>query len=247
MKIIIYTISILCLLSSCAKEKIMYYEGPDAISIYIGRYDSDSVIYSFLTKLPEVVQDTVKLRVRIQGAATAVDRRINLVATDGTTAVENRDYILSEITFPAGATEILYPVVLLRSPNIREESKRLYVKIDPNNFFMEGALGLEIGNTLSIPYFKIIFNDNLSEPIWWGYLAFEIGSFSVTKLQFIISVYGEDYNFEGLFFPIVYEGITYMSPTPEVGNLPLRLRTALMKYELANGPLIDEFGNRITF
>lgn len=232
-KIFILSIILLWLIG-CTKDDIMFFEGKDAMSIYIGQYEADSTVYSFAYSLPDVTKDTVFVKIRVQGAASAVDRTVEMTVADGTTAVVGQDYILPEFTLPAGSVEALYPVVLLRHTSQKGETKTLLVAIKSNADFEVGALGQEIGNSYSIAYYKIRFNDFLSMPAYWSAIQSYVGAFSVVKLQFMFSVYGSDKDFGSL-------------TTGERLNMRLRLRTALAEYEAVNGPLMDENDQRVTF
>lgn len=218
----------------CRKDEIMSFTGRDAMSLYVNNYEADSLIYSFSYSLPSVSQDTVFLKLRLQGRPSEQDRTVSLMAKDSTDAQEGIDFILPEAVLPAGEVEILYPVVLLRSDNLKKETKSLYVTVKPNDFFELGALGQEVGGSYSIPRYVIRFNDFLSKPAYWDSMQSILGVFSVVKLQFMFSV---------------YEGVTDFSTlsTAETLNLRLRLRSALADYEAANGPLLDENGIRVTF
>ncbi|GGH06652.1 hypothetical protein GCM10011418_03470 [Sphingobacterium alkalisoli] len=217
------------------------------MALYVNEFEADSTIYSFANKLPDIASDTVYVKIRLQGPAADYSRSIQLQATSGTTAIDGVEYELPVYEFPAGATEARYPVVLLRGAALKEATKYLYVAIKPNDHFQKAAIGQEIGKTYSIESYKIRFNDFLSEPSWWSTLESYLGEFSVVKLQFVYSVYGNDYDFEGLYYPVDYYGTIYWTYDDEVNNMPLRLRTALRKYEEDNGPLLDENGNRLTF
>lgn len=236
MRNFVYVLLSLAMLMSCAKDEIMLFEGQDAMSIYVGQYEADSTVYSFAYSLPDLTKDTVFIKIRVQGAAKAVDRKVEMTAVAGSTAVEGQDYILPEFIFPADSVEALYPVVLLRSEALKSETKTLLVAIKANSDFESGALGQERGNSYSIASYKIRFNDYLVKPTYWNELElyYGIGAFSAVKLQFMLTVYGSNNDFGTL-------------STGEKLNMRLRLKAALTEYELENGPLMDENNQRITF
>ncbi|WP_437918076.1 DUF4843 domain-containing protein [Sphingobacterium sp. LRF_L2] len=220
---------------SCQKDDIMFYEGPDALSIYLASGEADSTIYSFGLELPEVLQDTVWIKVRAQGAAKDYDRVFELEPTDKTTAVQGEDFDLPQYTLYAGQIETKYPVILYRTAKLAEGDETIVVTIKPNDYFVEPALGQEIRGSNSVETFKIKFNDYLSEPAYWKeqYLDYYVGEFSIVRFQFMVYVYG----------------ITDFSVWSygESANAALNLRVALAKYEAENGPLYEENGNRLTF
>lgn len=232
----IYSILIsLFLFVSCKKDEIPYFQGKDAMTIYVNQYEADSTSYSFAYSLPEVKRDTVYVKVRTQGLPSTIDRNVELFATEGTTAIEGDDFILPVFILPAGEVEALYPVILLRSEILKEEVKKLLVSVKANSYFAKGGLGQEIGGTYSIPQFTINFSDFLSKPAYWSSIERFVGEYSATKLQFMMTV---------------YVGVTDFSTlsSGEKRNMTLRMRRALAEYEEINQkPLMDENNKPVTF
>jgi hypothetical protein len=232
-----FTLSIIILILcciSCKKDDIQFFEGKDAMSIYIGQYEPDSTLYSFATRSAGLKQDTVFVKVRIQGPARKVERVIELEPFQGTSAAEGTDYLLPKFILPADSIEARYPVILLRSERLKSESVVLNVAVKASEHFEKGAIGQEIKKTFSIPYYKIIFNDFLTKPSYWDNIEWAVGTFSVVKLQFMFRVYGSNKDFENI-------------STGELLNMRLRLRAAQAEYEAENGPLLDENGLHVTF
>ena len=232
-KIILYTL-FLILIASCKKDEIMFFEGKDAISIYIGQYEADSISYSFASRLPAVTRDTLFIKLRVQGPARATDRVVQLAPDSGTTAVSGIDYILPELVLPADSIQALYPVILLRNAQLQNRTQNLNVMVKASDKFEIGAVGEVINKSITIARYKIKFNDFISKPSYWSDIEWAIGEFSVTKLQFMFTVYGADTDFGNL-------------STGELLNMRLRLRTAQKEYEVVNGPLLDENGNQVIF
>ena len=221
-------------MSSCKKNEIMFFEGRDAMSLYVAQYEADSVFYSFASSLPSTLRDTVFVKIRTQGPARFTDRIIQLAPDSGTTAVLGEDYILPEFLFPAGSVVARYPVIVLRNSKLKEQTVFLNVMIKSSDVFEKGAIGQEINGSFSIARYKIKLNDYLAKPSYWDDMEWVVGEFSVTKLQFMFSIYGADAEFENF-------------ASGELLNMTLRLRAAQVEYEALNGPLIDENGNHVTF
>lgn len=219
---------------SCKKDEIMFFEGKDALSIYVDQYEPDSTSYSFASRLSSIIQDTIFLKVRIQGPARKSDRLFQLKADTGSTAIEGEDYILPEFNFPADSVMARYPVILLRNAKLKTKTMSLNVTVQASDMFEKGAVGKEINNTYSIQNYKIKFNDYLSKPSYWTNIERYVGEFSVVKLQFMFSVYSQDTEFGSL-------------STGELLNMRLRLRSAQKNYEAENGPLLDENGKQVIF
>ena len=241
MKYLLLLIGIL-LFASCKKDEIPFYSGEAGVSFYLTSNESDSLSYSFAYSFIEKQKDTVFLKVRILGAPADHPRKMTVVAANGTTARKGVDFDLPDFVIPAGAITALYPVIVYNTPEMKTKTFRLIAEIVGNQDFKPGATGEETGSvnenypgTISLLKIKIDINNQLTEPSYWDDVAWAFGSFSVTKFKFMIGVTGlTDFSYEA----IGDEG-SY--------NLPVKLTNALDAYELINGPLIDEFGQRVTF
>ena len=228
--------SLLCLTLACKKQDVATYSGENGISFYRGQYETDSLSYSFAFSITPKQKDTIFLKMRVQGPAVDHARTISVKAAEGTTARENVDYRLSDAKLPAGALTLMYPVVLLNSPEMLTNTYRLIVEVAPNKDFTTVALGSEItGETIALKSIKIDVSNRIVQPTYWTSIQGSFGTFSVAKFKFMIQVTGlTDFSDEAIGIDGFY-------------NLPVKLSNALVVYEAANGPLIDENGNRVTF
>lgn len=241
MKYLLLLIGIL-LFASCKKDEIPFYSGDAGLSFYLNANESDSLSYSFAYSVVEKQKDTVFLKVRILGAAADHPRKITLAAADGTTARKGVDFDLPEFVIPAGAITALYPVIVYNTPEMKTKTFRLVAEIVGSQDFKPGAIGEETGSvnenfpgTISLNKLKIDISNQLVKPHYWAYVEGAFGTFSVTKFKFMVKVTGmTDFSEEAIGDDGYY-------------NLPLKLSNALAAYELINGPLIDEFGQRVTF
>ncbi|MFT4093527.1 MAG: DUF4843 domain-containing protein [Niabella sp.] len=235
MKYISVIIIFLLLFSSCKKDEIKSYDGSEGISFYIGQYDADSLSYSFAFSFTPKTRDTVFIKMRVTGAAKDYDRTISVKAAAGSTAREGVDYILPEVALPADSLTINYPVIVLNSAEMTTQTFRLITEVVPNEDFEQGAIGQEVGLTYNVKNIKLDITNRIVEPSYWSSVASVFGTFSQTKFQFMVEVTGlTDFSFDAIGIDGYY-------------NLPVKLRNALAAYEAVNGPLIDEFGNRVTF
>lgn len=220
---------------ACKKDKVETYSGDNGIAFYRGEYEEDSLTYSFAFSLTQKQKDTVMLRMRILGPAATYDRKLKVHAVAGTNAREGKDYILPEFTVPAGAITVQYPVVLLNSPEMTTQNFRIVLEMSPNQDFVQGATGIEIGSTVSIKQYILNVSNQFVEPSYWSDVSGAFGSFSVTRFRFMMQVTGlTDFSYEAIGNDGYY-------------NLPVTLAVELAAYEAVNGPLIDERGNRVTF
>lgn len=227
--------SLLCLTLACKKQEVPTYTGAPGISFYIDKFEPDSLSYSFAFSVNPKLRDTVFLKMRAVGAAADHDRLIKVKAGVGTTARQGLDYELPEIMLPAGALTVRYPVVFLNSPEMLSTTFRLVVEVAKSKDLEPGATGTEIAESISLKEMKIDVSNQLLKPSYWADMESAFGDFSVVKFKFMIQVTGlTDFSYEALGLDGYY-------------NLPVKLRNALEQYELNNGPLMDEFGNPVTF
>lgn len=220
---------------SCGKDDLIDYEGGDGIAFYVGQYEIDSVSYSFAYSPVPISRDTVYLKMRVVGGAANHPRTIAVKAGVGTTARQGVDFILPEHILPAGALTVDYPVILLNSPEMEDTEFRLVAEVAESKDFTAGATGQEIGGTFNLPKMLVKITNRIVMPTYWPDVESAFGTFSAVKFRFMIQVTGlTDFSYEAI-------------GTSGVYNLPVRLQNALLEYEAANGPLIDENGNPVTF
>ena len=232
-----YLTAILLLMSliACSKQETMYYQGADRISFLLGQYELDSINYSFAFDPIPKEKDTLFLKMRIQGPAQNKDREVSVRAGQGTTAVLNEDFILPPFTVPAGAITIDYPLILINSEKMKEQSVRIVLEVAESADFLPGGTGQEVGGTYAVNSYKVWVSNKPDKPAYWDDIAYYFGEFSATKLRFMVSTLDiSDFSYESIGAYGLY-------------NYPVALRNALVKYEAANGPLIDEFNNPVTF
>lgn len=227
---------ILSALFACKKEKVEPYKGDDGIAFYATIYDPQSIAYSFAFNVKPVTRDTVFFKMRVSGRAADHPRTVAVKAVAGTTARAGIDYILPEVTLPAGQLTLDYPVIVLNSPEMVTNTYTLVAEIAENSDFSIGSLG----NVPASPYTEVNFkqvkveiSNKLVQPSYWSVGTF--GTFSITKFKFMIQVTGlTDFSPEAIGVDGQY-------------NLPIRLRNALAEYEALNGPLYDENNVRVVF
>jgi hypothetical protein len=107
------------------------------------------------------------------------------------------------------------------------------LRIIENEYFKPGYQNLEYGRLDRLSY-KFSLTDKLSKPeIWDSYWQSRFGDYSERKIVFLTQALPySNWNSGGLF--------------PQDSNqLIQKARIALYEYEKANGPMIDENGNRV--
>ncbi|MFD2556738.1 DUF4843 domain-containing protein [Sphingobacterium tabacisoli] len=240
MKYILVTISVLAILFSCQKDTLSTYQGKEAIALYVGEYEADSTVFSFVFSESLTGRDTFFLKLRLQGAPKSVDRKVQLEALNQSTAIENTDFVLPEVVLKADSSFLLYPVILLNTERIERQQLTLLVAVKENEFFSRAALGLSFGqvnNTMdkSLGTYKIHINNFYTEPHYWVDFQYygDVGEYSRVKFQFMQKVYE-------------IKDLSKLS-RGDLYNMGLRLRKALADYEAEHGFLIDENNNRVEF
>lgn len=214
------------LVSACTKEeRLMFKESP---SIYFSRDFTfpDSISYSFVVKPDTVQRDTVYLNVRITGTAMNTDRKFNLMIADSSTAVRGTHFDIGDPVIKAGEYAAKIPVYLLRTPDMKHKVFSIYFRIGASNDFQAG-----FNNNLN---YQVVVTDMLLKPSDWS--TFFYGAYSLVKHQFMVSRLGTTAITMGT-------GAQFS----EIMSILQKMRVELIKYENANGPLIDENGNRVTF
>lgn len=220
---------------SCKQTETMYYEGGEMISFYRGRYEPDSMSYTFAFHPIAKQKDTVYVKMRVQGTRQPKARLIKVIAAEGSTAKVGEDFLLPEVFLPADSLTINYPVVVFNTEKLKNTSLKLVLNVAPSSDFLPGANGREIAGTYAMTTYKIWFSNKAEKPAYWGDIEYYFGAFSSARLQFMIQTLGiTNFSDEAIG---AYGLYTY----------PVQLRKALAKYVAENGPLIDEFGEEVTF
>jgi len=223
---LITTVILYLIISACGKEeRLMYKESP---AIYFSRDFPlpDSVNYTFVVKPDTLLRDTVYLNIRITGLATDADRKFNLVIADSSTAIKGTHFDIGPAVVKAGQYAVKFPVYLFRTPDMKNKVFSVYFRIASSDDFAEGFAG-------NLKY-QIRVTDMLLKPSDWS--DFFYGAYSLTKHQFMVSRLGTTAITMGT-------GAQFS----EIMSILQKMRVELIRYENANGPLVDENGNRVTF
>lgn len=241
MKLSSYILSIstaLMLLTACKKaEELRYQEDP---RIYFSKFvvNADSTIYSFAVQPATKTFDTVRMTMRIMGSAVDHDREINLQVDDSSTGKRGYHFDLGPLVMPANAYQTTIPVILYRKQGLQDSMVNIYFTVVESKDFKPG-FDDKPGTTYKKTrlQYKVSFNDYLVKPSRWdASLASYLGDYSETKFRFIIQ-YTAKTTWESA-----------LDTTPGIMNFVVTtVKNALREYELANGPLLDENGNRVTF
>lgn len=227
-------------LTACKKEKTEVFNGKAGISFYyVASGGADSTNFSFANQIVQKSRDTIFVRMRVMGTAVNYDREIEVKALPATTAKEGVNFILPKIILPADSLNTTYPIVLINSEDLKTNTYHLEVAVAENKDFVQGVVGQANITTRNIPLYKINFNNQLIQPDYWKYIANYFGDYSNVKYRFMIDVCGfSDFKPDSIGGTLSYSDFL---------NYNVKLKNALKIYEDANGPLLDETGQQISF
>jgi hypothetical protein len=134
------------------------------------------------------------------------------------------------------------PVLVKRNVSQKNQEKRLRLEVIGSSDFQTGLPNTtpqnpRAGGTLQ---YLVKINDFLSKPANWDtQLTSYYGAYSQTKYALVIKTTGRsEFLFSGTADPVTFSQMLYFK---------IICKDALSVYELANGPLIDENGIRVTF
>ena len=228
------------LIASCTKDERLMYEQDPRVYFYkfprVSQTNPDSVLYTFGVKPVSQQTDTLYLTLRIMGSPENRDREVNLVALDSSTAKRGYHYEFGPLIIPANEFGATIPVYLFKQPGLKDSIVNLYLTIGESKDFKPGYTDKANSfHAFDRLHYKISFTDQLVKPSNWdGSLASAFGTYSKVKYQFMIASTGKVDWRTGVF-------------PADLNFLAAKVKAALLEYELANGPLIDESGNRVVF
>lgn len=226
------------MLFACSKPERLMYDEKEA-RIYFSKVIrtserfADSINYTFGVKSFDVLVDTVFLRVNLIGNAAKVDREINIIADDSSTAKRGYHYDFGKMVMPADSFSKEVYVLVYKRPGLKDSTLALYLTLGESKDFKLGYTDLPSTNyKRDRLHYKITITDQLLRPTSWKESTF--GTYSKVKFQFMIVSTGKtDWNVT--IFP------------SEENYLAQSVKGDLYAYEQANGPLIDETGARVVF
>lgn len=199
-----------------------------------------SGFYSFYF-FPGIEEHSFELpEIRLMGRPVDYDRRVNLVAGEGSTAVEGEHFVLEDIVLPANAVSFVPKVTLLKK-NLGDEEKVVHFVLEPSEEFPARVFGDTVSDDktflISLRY-ELKFSNLVSEPPYWSQCV-HFGKWSRVKFDFMYEKLGR------------YWGVEPVSP--EDGNymyedyLTMRRALQLWQSEHHGEKMLDENGKEVTF
>lgn len=180
------TLSLLLCLSGCKENDHIDYTLNDRVYFYeTEKFLAVTNIvkemnYTFSLKPSTLMEDTVKITVRVMGRTADRDRHFKAVAVaDSTTAQSPLHYEIFDGVIPQGQYDGYLPVLLKRTADTQDHSVTLLLQIVDNEDFTTG-------NPDAI-HFRLSWADMLMRPAHWPYY---FGRYSTNKYRFAIDVLG---------------------------------------------------------
>ncbi|MGE9313449.1 DUF4843 domain-containing protein [Niabella sp. CJ426] len=229
---IIYMVLLALSLTSCKEDQSLIYEQDARIYFREGV----AVEYSFTAEPASVTTDTLFIPIRIMGSAADRDRTFNIIIDDSSTAKRGYHFQFGPLVIPANAYELSLPVYIYRRAGLKDSVVNAYLTIGESSDFKPGYIDKSNSvNPYNKQHYRISLHDQLLKPSTWDTRwATYFGTYSKTKHQFINQIYGSA-SWPAVNFP---QDINFVVQT---------MKLALYNYEQANGPLIDENGERVVF
>ncbi|MGN6419218.1 MAG: DUF4843 domain-containing protein [Pseudobacter sp.] len=208
----------LLLLGACSKENVQLFNSKG--DIYFNNliksedYESwdkyfDTLKYSFATKEPAFVQDTLVVSVKITGNTTSTPRAFQLITDEEhTDAIEGRDFKLPENNnyfIPGGAVTADFKVVIFKTSAMEEKPLYLTLRLLPNENF-DTLFLLRKENVLDrsapairLNRFVISMSNTLNVPAYWSENENFFGKYSWEKWLIVARVLDiePDYDLSG--------------------------------------------------
>jgi hypothetical protein len=218
-------------LHSCKKADLKIYT--DSSRAYFAtdsliNGQKDSLTYSFAIKPDSRMKDTVYIPLRVLGMPALTSRTVKVVATGGT-AIAGTHYNIISPKIRAGRVKDSVMIEILKTPDLKTQIVSLQLQIVDGGDLPPGIIELT--------KYKLKINNILTKPDNWnGIVGYFFGTYSQVKHRFIIEVTG--YASYYLYLP---------GTTTYDSSLFMFLQQKLRQEILIRGPIIDEFGNPISF
>ncbi|WP_437918086.1 DUF4843 domain-containing protein [Sphingobacterium sp. LRF_L2] len=234
---------------SCAKDERLIYN-TDKAYVYFYKNTAgstaDSIYRSFALEPETITKDTFYLNLHVIGLATDYDRKVNLVIDEASTATQGHHFEIGEAIIPANSYNTEVPVILYRTEDLKDSTYQVFLHIGESDDFLPGYDHVVTSTIYSTLEYRFSFTDQLTKPsIWDSFWATYFGTYSETKIRFLNSVLADAY-YEAR-DGVELDWNTRLSSYPQFLNfIWQKAKVELYEYELANGPLIDENGERVT-
>lgn len=197
---------------------IYFYQGTNSVSM-------DSSSFNFVLLPVNQTVDTVYVSLRIMGFPADKDRVVNVRVNDSTTAQQGVQFKVGPAVVHAGNYVDSFPVYVYRTADMADSTFNVYLNVDTSADF---KLGYQ-----EYLWYVLSITDRVVPPNWSYTFSSTFGAYSNVKFRFMVSVL-QVTTFSGLL-------------PSQAAAMATKCKLALAEYETANGPLMDENGQRVVF
>lgn len=194
MRVVIISFYILTIFAACKKSTLPTYGGDADVFFTYAENNvlTDSVNISFgLTAT--VMEDTAVFYVNTIGKLNSQNRAYSLeVDQQRSTAVAGKHYrlpVADSFYIKGNVASDTIVIRAMRTPDLRDASVILYLKLVPNNLFGNTMLVHNYASPVVVPAttLRIVIDDIMQQPANWAASAPFLGRFSREKLNLMIS------------------------------------------------------------
>lgn len=135
--------------------------------------------------------------IRLMGKPVNYDREVNLVAGEGSSAVEGEHFEIEDNVLPANAVSFI-PKVRLIKKNLGDEEKVIKFVLAPSDEFPAQVLGDTVSDDktfLISLHYELKFSNLISEPPYWSQCGL-FGKWGRVKFEFMYEVLGKYWGVE---------------------------------------------------
>lgn len=205
--------------------RVYFYEQKKQGNDYVA---VTSKSYSFALQNSALMEDTLRIKVRLMGYVVDYDRTFSAVTVaDGTTAVAGTHYKLLPGVLKAGTYESYLPVILYRTADTKDHTVSLNLRLST-----DAELPAGVDDRVD---FSLEWGDILTQPDNWPYY---FGVYNVNKYRFAIDVLGiYDWPQAGRETSGKEEGVYTIS---ELQRFCTQLNDAYVQYRAQYGPIYND-------
>lgn len=236
-KIFSYILLVILGCTGCSKSSLMQYNTSTDI-YFSNRYDDyfeDTARHSF-SRSPLSKDTTLDVYVNIIGEVAPVNRAFSLVIDSSqTTAVAGKHYYLpvaDSLMIPAGKVSRKFPLVIMRSPDLYENSVTLVLKLVPNKNFQTNIKVFDYAAPYVVSALtkRIVIDDILPQPGLWEKNKDALGTYSRKKLELMVKQLS-------LSLKRFYDSPTYS--TTQLTNLAKQMQAYLNQQQQAGSHVLE--------
>lgn len=234
--------------TGCGENEPLFFDQDNsALQIWFGSSSSiqDSLTFNYAYSL--ATTDSVQFNARLTGYPLNQDIPFELEAIDGD--LQTVKYHFPKYVLKAGQTEMKASIYFDKLHNediFKDKPGRITFRLKSSSLLNAGSkemssLKVSLRNSISKP-------DNWdTAPLYYRALSYYFGSYSAVKYKFVMQVIGLTYFTIYVISNSTTEGDPYGVSSSDMTNYIKECKIALDRYNLENGPLLDENNLPVVF